>query len=136
LYKALESIGNPVHWSSHIRKVQEGVPLFGVLYTALHCFYTRDCFQDLDPWPYGHMTTTLPVAPRLPLTLESIKFSNSKIQDWLQVVWQFLLTLNVKDSKAEVEVVGNAWSGNSQDLCTDTVWSREFDFQECLLLCC
>jgi len=67
--------GNPVHWSSRICRVREGVPPFGVLYAASPCFYTRDCFQDLNPWPYGRMTTTLPVAPRLPL-----KVTN----DWLK----------------------------------------------------
>jgi len=25
-------------------------------------FYTRSCFQDLNPWSFNHMTTTLPVA--------------------------------------------------------------------------
>jgi len=41
---------------------------FLLLYAALPCFYTRGCFHDLNPWPYSHMTTTLPVAPRLPLS--------------------------------------------------------------------
>ena len=41
--------GNLVHWCSRIRRVREGVPPFGVLYAALPCFYTRGCFQDLNP---------------------------------------------------------------------------------------
>ena len=45
------------------------VLLFGVLYTTLPYFYTRCCFQDLNPWPFNHMTKTLPLAPRLPLYL-------------------------------------------------------------------
>ena len=68
--------GNPVHWSSRIRRVREGVPPLGVLYATLPCFYTRGCFQDLNPWPYGHMTTTLPVAPKLPLNGRLIKKDN------------------------------------------------------------
>ena len=39
-------------------------------------FYTRGCFQDLNPWPSSHMTTTLPVAPRLPL--QKIQNNNSE----------------------------------------------------------
>ena len=52
--------------------------------------------------------------------LESMQFSSSKIQDWLQVVWQFLLTSNVKGSKAEVEVVGITGKfGGLKALCDD-----------------
>jgi len=41
--------GNPVHWSSRIRRVWEGVPPFGVLYAALPYYYTRWCFQKYHP---------------------------------------------------------------------------------------
>ena len=59
--------GEPSAQSSRIRRVREGVPPFGVLYTALPCFYTRGCFQDLNQWPFSHMTTTSPLRQGFPL---------------------------------------------------------------------
>jgi len=44
------------------------VPPFSILYKVLLCFWTRGCFQDLNPWPLSHMTVTLPVASRLSLS--------------------------------------------------------------------
>jgi len=62
----LKKNGNPVHWRSRIRRVWEGVPPFGVLYAALPCFYTRGCFQDLNPWPShdNNFTSCAKVTPR------------------------------------------------------------------------
>ena len=42
-------------------------------------FYTRDCFQDLNLWPFSHITATLPVAPRLPIRL---KLLNKNFKNW------------------------------------------------------
>jgi len=58
-------------WSHHLVYCTQPYPVF----------YTRDCFQDLNPWPFSHMTTTLPVAPRLSLDRKKSKYSEkSKFQ--------------------------------------------------------
>jgi len=88
--------GNPVHWSSRICRVREGVPPFGVLYADLPCFYTKGCFQDLNPWPYGHMTTTLPVDGTFSIILENEIWNKGRTREkqypsdksrWLSPTW-------------------------------------------------
>lgn len=38
----------------------------GLLYTVLPCIFAKGCFHGLNPGPLDHMTTTLPVTPKLP----------------------------------------------------------------------
>ncbi|PNX90478.1 hypothetical protein L195_g046602, partial [Trifolium pratense] len=63
--------GQPDAQSFKIRSVQEGIPPFGVLYTALSCFLHKRLFTGLEPVPLLSCDNNFTIAPRLHLKMAS-----------------------------------------------------------------
>jgi hypothetical protein len=111
-----------VHKSSRIRRVREGVPPFGVLYATLPCFHTRACFQDLNPWPFSHIETILPLCQGAPLKVSTKNIIRKNNKGCKSRIEARIVEHNGGDTLSSPI---NNLENNFQMYCPISLWSNE-----------